>query len=57
MRELGGVRTGRAAPAILDGVQVESYGSRVPINQVANMSIEDARTLRITPWDMARVKK
>ena len=56
-KELGSVRTGRAGPAILDGVQVESYGTRVPINQVANISIEDARTLRIAPWDMSIAKE
>ncbi len=56
-KELGSVRTGRAGPAVLDGVQVESYGTRVPINQVANISIEDARTLRIAPWDMSIAKE
>ena len=56
-RELAGIRTGRAAPAILDGVQVESYGSRVPIRQVANVSVEDARTLRIAPWDASLGKE
>ena len=57
VRELGSVRTGRAAPAILDGIQVESYGTRVPITQVANISVEDARTLRISPWDTAQAKE
>jgi ribosome recycling factor len=56
-RELSGIRTGRAAPAILDAVQVESYGSRVPIRQVANLSVEDARTLRIAPWDASLGKE
>jgi ribosome recycling factor len=56
-RELGGVRTGRAGPAILDGIQVESYGTRMPISQVANISVEDARTLRIAPWDMSAAKE
>lgn len=56
-KELSGVRTGRAAPAILDGVMVESYGTRMPLNQVANISIEDARTLRVAPWDMGNVKE
>ena len=57
MKELSGIRTGRAAAAILDGVQVECYGSRMPINQVANISTEDARTLRISPWDMSTAKE
>jgi len=56
-RELGGVRTGRAAPAILDGIMVESYGTRMPINQVANISVEDARVLRIVPWDQSQSKE
>jgi ribosome recycling factor len=56
-KELSGVRTGRAAPAILDGIQVESYGTRVPLNNVANIAIEDARTLRIAPWDMSQAKE
>jgi ribosome recycling factor len=56
-RELAGVRTGRAAPAILDGVMVESYGTRVSINQIANIGVEDARTLRITPWDASQAKE
>lgn len=50
-KELAGVRTGRATPAILDGVTVESFGSRMTLPQVATISVEDARTLRITPWD------
>jgi ribosome recycling factor len=56
-KELAGIRTGRAAPAILDGLMVESYGSMVPINQVANISVEDARVLRISPWDMSQAKE
>lgn len=56
-KELAGVRTGRATPAILDGVIVEVYGSRVSIKEVATLSVEDARTLRITPWDTANGKE
>ncbi len=56
-KELGNVRTGRAAPAILDGIQIESYGTRVPLNNVANIATEDARTLRISPWDMSQAKE
>lgn len=56
-RELSGIRTGRAAPAILDGVMVESYGMHMPLNQVAHISIEDARTLRVAPWDMGNAKE
>jgi ribosome recycling factor len=56
-KELSGIRTGRAAPAILDAVLVESYGTRVPITQVATVAVEDARTIRITPWDMTNAKE
>ena len=56
-KELASVRTGRASIAILDGVQVESYGSMVPLNQVGNISIEDPRVLRIAPWDMSQAKE
>lgn len=50
-RELSGVRTGRATPTLLDGVKADAYGSRTPLAQIANISVEDARTLRIIPWD------
>jgi ribosome recycling factor len=56
-KELAQVRTGRAAPAILDSVQVEVYGSRMAINQVANVSVEDARTLRVAPFDASQSKE
>tara|TARA_B100000745_G_scaffold58094_1_gene34426 strand:- start:18393 stop:18941 length:549 start_codon:yes stop_codon:yes gene_type:complete len=56
-KEYAGLRTGRATPTLLDSIYVESYGSRVPLNQVANIGVEDARTLRITPWDRAQVKE
>lgn len=56
-RELAGVRTGRATPAILDSVMIESYGTRMNIAQVANVSTEDARTLRIAPWDTSNTKE
>lgn len=55
-KEMSTIRTGRATPAILDGIKVEAYGNEMPINQVANISIEDARLLRITPWDMSLAK-
>ncbi len=45
------IRTGRAHPSILDTVRVDYYGSEVPISQVANITIEDARTLVVTPWE------
>ena len=45
------IRTGRANPAILDSVQVDYYGSAVPISQVANVSLIDARTISVQPWE------
>lgn len=51
------LRTGRATPTLLDSIQVDNYGSRVPLNQVANISVEDARTLHISPWDSSQIKE
>ncbi|GHC88505.1 ribosome-recycling factor [Pseudorhodoferax aquiterrae] len=48
---LARVRTGRANPALLDVVQVDYYGSMVPISQVANVSLLDARTISVQPWE------
>ena len=56
-REFGSIRTGRATPVILDGVMVDSYGSKMPVNQLANINIEGARSLRITPWDKGLIKE
>ncbi|MDX1348254.1 MAG: ribosome recycling factor [Thiomicrorhabdus chilensis] len=49
------IRTGRAHPSILDSISVEYYGSEVPISQVANVNIEDARTLTVQPWEQPMV--
>lgn len=54
--EFSGIRSGQATPAILDGVRVESYGSMMPMNQVASISIEDTKTLRVSPWDKGNIK-
>ncbi len=45
------IRTGRAHPGILDSVMVNYYGTETPIQQVANVTIEDARTIAVTPWE------
>jgi ribosome recycling factor len=55
-KEYNQLNIGRASPMILDGVNVESYGSRVPLKNVASVSIEDPKTLRIAPWDKSQVK-
>ncbi len=54
--QLARVRAGRANTAILDGVRVNSYGSMVPLNQVANVSVPDARTIAIRPWDKKAIR-
>src|SRR3989338_577668 len=55
-KEYRGLRTGRASPAILDSVAVSAYGSMMPLKQVANVGVEDARTLRVQPFDAALLK-
>jgi ribosome recycling factor len=49
--ELAKIRAGKATPQILDGIVVDYYGSHVPINQVGNVTLLDARTLSIQPWE------
>jgi ribosome recycling factor len=53
--EIAKLRTGRANPGILDHISVDYYGSDMPINQVANINVADARTLVITPWEKKMV--
>lgn len=55
-KEFSQIRTGRATPMILDSVRVESYGSQMAVRDVASVTIEDPRTIRIVPWDMSQVK-
>lgn len=55
-KEYSQLNIGRASPMILDGVSVSSYGSYVPLNNVANISIEDPKTLRVAPWDKSQIK-
>jgi ribosome recycling factor len=55
--DLGKVRTGRAHTGILDHVQVDYYGSPVPITQVANVTLIDARTIGVQPWEKPMVAK
>ncbi len=51
-RELTKIRTGRASLSLFDGIKVESYGSQMPINQVATMTIPESRLIIIQPWDL-----
>ena len=55
-QEYSQIHTGRAAPSLLDGVRVESYGAYQPLKNVASINIEDPKTLRISPWDKGQIK-
>ena len=55
-KEYGQLNIGRASPSVLDGVQVESYGSHVPLKNIASLSIEDPKTLRVVLWDKNQIK-
>ncbi|MCL1972626.1 MAG: ribosome recycling factor [Endomicrobia bacterium] len=53
--DLAAVRTGRAGTAVIEGIKVESYGSLMPINQIASISVPDAKTIEIKPWDSSQL--
>lgn len=53
--EMGKIRTGRASTAILDHITIDYYGTQTPIAQAATVSVQDARTLSVTPWDKSSV--
>jgi ribosome recycling factor len=55
-KEYTSIRTSRAAPSILDSITVDAYGSKMPINQLATISIEGPKMLRLTPWDKGVAK-
>ena len=55
-RELAGIRSGKASPALLDTVRVEAYGQPVPINQVGSVSAPEPRLLVVQPWDKSLIK-
>jgi ribosome recycling factor len=55
--ELSKIRTGRAHPSLLEHITVDYYGAEVPLNQAANITIEDARTLSVVPFDKSMVQK
>lgn len=56
-KEFSQVHTGRATPIVLDSIMVESYGSYMPIKNIAAVSVEDPKTLRIAPWDKSAIKE
>jgi ribosome recycling factor len=51
VRELAGIRTGRATPALLDNVKAEAYGAKTALTGLASITVEDARSIRLVPWD------
>jgi ribosome recycling factor len=53
--EIAKIRTGKATTALLDGIKIDYYGTPSPLNQVANVSVLDAHTISITPWDKSMV--
>lgn len=53
--ELSKLRTGRAHPSLLEHIKVDYYGSELPLSQVANISVQDARMLTVTPWEKSMV--
>lgn len=56
-REYMSLRSGQATPAILDNIHIDSYGQKTSLKHIASISIEDARTLRISPWDVSQLKQ
>ena len=56
-KDLSRVRAGRATPALLDGLSVDYYGSPMPINQIANISVPDARMIVVQPWEKNMLKE
>ncbi len=56
LREYRGLRTGRASPAVLDNVSIVAYGTPVPLKQVAAISVEDPRSIRVQPYDAGLLK-
>lgn len=56
-KEYSQLNIGRASPMVLDGISVESYGSFVPLKNIASVSIEDPKTLRIASWDKSQIKE
>jgi ribosome recycling factor len=56
-KEYSQVHTGRATPLVLDSVMIDSYGSKMPLKNIASISVEDPKTLRVAPWDKNQIKE
>lgn len=57
VKEYSNLRTGQAIPALLDSISIESYGTKMQLNQIAQVTVEDGKTLRIAPWDVSQIKE
>jgi ribosome recycling factor len=55
-KEIASIRTGRANPGILEGIQVDAYGVKTPINGLANVSVQDSQSMIVAPWDKSVIK-
>lgn len=55
-REISVLRTGRANPLVLDGVMIDAYGAKTPLNGLASVSVQDARSMIVSPWDKSVIK-
>lgn len=55
-QDIAGLKTGRANPAILDRIAVEAYGAKMPVNQVASITVAEARNILVQPWDRNLIK-
>lgn len=53
--DFSGIRTGRASTSLVDGIKVESYGTLMPLNQLAGINLPDGRTIEIRPWDVSQI--
>lgn len=56
-RELGGLRTGRASTALLDGIKVDYYGNQTPLKQIANVAVPESRLITVQPWEPQLIKE
>lgn len=56
-RELGGLRTGRASTALLDGIKVDYYGNQTPLKQIANVAVPESRLITVQPWEPPLIKE
>jgi len=56
-KEIASLRTGRANPVILEGIQAEAYGTKTPLNGLANINVPDGQSLTVTPWDKSVIKE